>query len=79
MKKEYILLNLTEAKDSIDELIREIDENNEYEFGNYLVDMQHIYWHINKAWNGRDFDFLNDKLSDEQEEKFIQFPNDLLL
>ena len=77
MYKEYALFNLREAKDSIDELLKDIESDPEYDIGNYLVDMQHIYWHINAAWNGRDFDMTSQQLTDEMYDAFIQFPQDL--
>jgi hypothetical protein len=79
MKNEYILLNLKESKESLDELIKNIIENEDYDFGEYLVEMQHIYWHINRAWNGREFDIEKNKLTKIIDNEFIQFPKDLAL
>ena len=78
MKKEYALFNLAEAKQAIEQLMEEMASDPEYDYGNYVVDMQHIYWHIywhiNSAWNGRDFDSTSTELTDEMYEAFIQFP-----
>jgi hypothetical protein len=35
-------------------MVREIETDPEYENGNYVVDMSHLYQHINTAWNARD-------------------------
>lgn len=77
MKKDYLLFNLNEAKEAIKELIKDLNEDPEYDIGEYMVDMQHIYWHINSAWNGRDFDSNNDELTDSKYKEFIQYPKDL--
>ena len=79
MFKDYTLFNLAEAKEAIEQLIAEMQSDPDYDFGNFLVDMQHIYWHINSAWNGRDFDSSKDKLTDSLYESFTQFPADLEL
>ena len=79
MKKEYALFNLTEAKQAIEQLIENMKSDPEYDFGNYIVDMQNIYWHINRAWNGRKFDMTSSDLTDEMDDAFIQFPTDLVL
>ena len=79
MKKEYALFNLAEAKQAIEQLMEEMASDPEYDYGNYVVDMQHIYWHINSTWNGRDFDSTCTELTDEMYEAFIQFPADMVL
>jgi hypothetical protein len=77
MKKEYALFNLAEAKGAIEQLIAELQSDPEYDYGNYFVDLQHIYCHINSAWNGRDYDITSVKLTDKMYESFIQFPKDM--
>jgi hypothetical protein len=79
MHKDYALFNLAEAKAAIETLISEMQADPEYDVGNYIVDMQHIYWHINSAWNGRNFDVSRDQLTDEKFEAFIDYPKDLAL
>jgi len=79
MKKDYALFNLSEAKQAIEQLIEEMQSDPEYDHGNYIVDMQHIYWHINSAWNGRNFDITSTELTDEMCDAFMQFPKDLVL
>lgn len=77
MFKDYALFNLTEAKEAIEQLMAEMQSDPDYDYGNYFVDMQHIYWHINSAWNGRDFDSSKSELTDELYDSFIKFPPDL--
>jgi hypothetical protein len=79
VQKEYALFNLKEAKSAIEQLISEMEADAEYDIGDYLVDIQHLYWHINSAWNGREFDLASQQLTDGMYEAFIQFPKDLAL
>ncbi len=79
MQKEYALFNLKEAKSALEDLISEMESDAEYDIGNYLADMMHLYWHINSAWNGRGFDMASQQLTNEVYEAFIQFPKDLSL
>ena len=55
MNKEFILFNLEEAKESIEKMIGEINNDKEYCDNDvvFMIDMQHLYWHINTAWNAR--------------------------
>jgi hypothetical protein len=79
MQKEYALFNLKEAKSALEDLIAEMESDADYDIGNYMADIQHLYWHINSAWNGREFEVSAHKLTDEMYEQFIQFPKDLSL
>lgn len=79
MHHDHALFNLVEAKEALEQLIAEMQSDPEYDYGNYLVDMTHIYWHLNAAWNGRDFDLLTTELTDAMAESFRQFPTDLEL
>ena len=54
MNKEYIIYNLREAQEEIEETIQNLETDTEYEFGDYIVAMSHLYHHINTAWNARD-------------------------
>ena len=79
MFKDYALFNLAEVKEAIEKLMADMQSDPDYDYGNYVVDMQHIYWHLNSAWNGRDFDSSQSKLTDELYDAFIRFPSDLEL
>ena len=79
MQKAYALFNLKEAKSALEELIAEMESDADYDIGNYMVDIQHLYWHINSAWNGREFGVSDQRLTSEMYEQFIQFPTDLSL
>ncbi len=77
MEKDYAIFNLTEAKAAIEQLLAEMQSDPEYDIGNYQVDMQHVYWHINCAWNGKGFNMTTDTLTDTLYQSFIQYPTDL--
>ncbi len=79
MQREYALLNLKEAKSSIEQIIGALESDADYDLGNYVADIQHLYWHINRAWNGREFDIESQKLTGDIDDSFIQFPKDLVL
>jgi len=69
---------LDEALEELSKTIQEIKENSGYEYGEFLVAMQHLYHHLNTAWNSRDAS--PDQVTNETEEDFqrwSQFPDDL--
>ena len=59
MNKEIILSDLKEAEKELEQVIREIESDANFDFDGYCVEMQHIYYHINKAWNLRNEDEEN--------------------
>ena len=75
MNKDFVLFNLKEALESLESMVREIETDPEYEFGNYVVDMSHLYHHINTAWNARDASREDtDKCSQEDFDDWNEFP-----
>ena len=68
MNKDYLLWHLKEAKEELDRTIVEIEESSDYDVGEYLVAMSHLYHHINTAWNARDAP--NDEAAECSEENF---------
>jgi hypothetical protein len=80
MNKDYVLFHLTEAEKAIQELIAEIRSDPEYEYGNYRVDMEHLYHHVNTAWNARDAAAVAvQECSEEDFRRWRQFPPDMEL
>lgn len=75
---EYILFNLREALSSLTETIKNIENNREYDEAELYVEMQHIYHHLNHAWNARHVP--PDKSWNADESMFAelrQFPTDI--
>ncbi|MFZ4693792.1 MAG: hypothetical protein ACOYMV_01555 [Verrucomicrobiia bacterium] len=54
MNKSHALFHLREAQEAVGKMIRRIETDPSYEFGDYTVEMGHLYHHVNTAWNGRD-------------------------
>jgi len=78
MNREFILINLKEAQEELSRTIQEIENNSEYDPGEYFVAMQHLYHHINTAWNIRDSDSIRAEICSEDDfRKWRQFPSDI--
>ena len=76
MNKENIVFHLQEAKEELDRIISEFQRNPEYESAEYLVQMSHLYHHINTAWNSRDASEKEvEECSEENFNKWRQFPD----
>ena len=80
MNKPYVLQNLKEAREALDQLIADMQANADYDFGEFRVDMEHLYHHINTAWNARDAtQESTDACSEGDFEHWRQFPRDIEL
>lgn len=78
MNKGNVLFHLGEALEAMQKLIQEIESNSNYESGNYLVDMTHLYHHLNNAWNAQNISSHEaENLTDEDFYKWRQFPEDI--
>jgi hypothetical protein len=78
MNKDYILFHLSEARSAVDSIMNELKSDPKYEYGNYRVDIEHVYHHINTAWNARDASRESVNESSEQDfNRWCQFPVDL--
>jgi hypothetical protein len=78
VNRDQVLLHLKEARDALDRTIIEIRATTDYGYGEYWVEMQHIYHHLNTAWNSRDAtpDQIA-SLTDSGFNDWSQFPRDL--
>ena len=54
MNREHTLRHLHEAAEELQRTIHEIEDELEYGNGEFSVAMQHLYHHLNTAWNARD-------------------------
>lgn len=78
MNKEYILFHLSEALEELSRTINEIKTDKEYGQEEYSVAMQHLYNHVNTAWNARDAsESRAAECSEEDFYKWRQFPVDI--
>ena len=53
MKREWVLLHLKDAHEELRPIIEEF-EKSDYDAGDNLVAMTHLYNHLNTAWNSKD-------------------------
>ena len=54
MNKEWIAFHLKEAAEQLQETVKSLSSESDYSYGEFVVDMSHLYHHINTAWNSRD-------------------------
>lgn len=78
MNRDHVLNHLREAHESLATCIREIEQDPDYEVGQFLVDITHLYHHINTAWNGRDASPERAaECSEEDFERWRRFPDSI--
>ncbi len=54
MNKEWITFHLEEALEQLQETISNLKSDKDYSYGDYVVEISHLYHHINTAWNSRE-------------------------
>ena len=78
MNKMWILFHLKEALDQIENTIKGIENEPEYGETDFSIEMNHLYHHLNTAWNSRN---SSENETNEDSEKFFkkwrQFPIDM--
>ena len=80
MNKDFILYNFKEAQGQLNEMVEELKTNSDFDFGEYIVNMQHLYHHLNTAWNAKESS--NEEVfecSGENFTKWRQFPDDIYM
>ena len=77
MNKGYVLYNLKEALEQLTETIKGLENQNDYGLPEFKVEMEHLYHHLNTAWNAQN---STEQQSKEcSEENFLlwrEFPDD---
>ena len=80
MNRDFVLFHLGEAEKAIRDTIAEIKAHPDYDYGEYRVDMEHVYHHVNSAWNARDASEAAAKECSEADfSRWRQFPTDIEL
>ena len=51
MNREWVLFQLREGQEELNRTIAEIAADPDYDVGEFIVAMQHLYHHLNTAWN----------------------------
>ncbi len=78
MNKEYILYNLKEALEQLSNTIHELEKDKDYEYGDFRVDMEHLYHHVNTAWNAQNSSAQEScECSESNFNRWRQFPKDM--
>jgi hypothetical protein len=78
MNRDFVLFHLREALEEIERTIKEIERDAEYEDGDLMPAMTHLYEHVNTAWNARDASQERaEACSEEDFAAWNQFPGDL--
>ena len=54
MNRTWVLFHLREAAEELSRTISEIETEADYDDVEFEVAMQHLYHHVNTAWNARD-------------------------
>jgi hypothetical protein len=78
MNREWVLRHLEEAQAELASTIAEMQATPDYGYGEFWVAMQHLYHHLNTAWNSREA--TRDEVenaTDADFNRWTQFPTDL--
>jgi hypothetical protein len=54
MNRDYVLYHLREAAEELTRTIAEIENKADYDDVEFEAAMQHLYHHVNTAWNARE-------------------------
>ena len=80
MNREWVLSHLSEAHEELTRTIQDIRDTSDYGIGEFLPAMQHLYHHLNTAWNARDASETEvAKLTDATFKRWSSFPPDLVM
>lgn len=78
MKKEHTLFQLKEAQEAISQIITDFERDADYGEGDLMVDIGHVYHHLNTAWNARnESPAKTTKCAHTDFRKWRQFPKDI--
>jgi hypothetical protein len=69
-----LLYELDDAREHLENLLKEISESDDFTEEDYSVSLGHIFAHLNRAWNTRNVD---SEMKAEYEDAMSQFPTDL--
>lgn len=76
--RDWILFHLTEAQGEIAKTLEGIRATPDFGYGEFSVSMQHLYHHLNTAWNSREAPPTRvEPVSEEDFAAWSRFPTDL--
>jgi hypothetical protein len=80
MNRDYILFHLREGLEELERTVRELEQDQEYEQSEFMVAMEHLYHHLNTAWNARGSSpEAAHECSEADFHRWRQFPSDMSL
>ncbi len=75
--RELIARNLREALEQLEEIVESITSDPEYPEEQFRIHLEHVYHHLNFAWNIRDADEARViRCSDEDFREWSRYPAD---
>lgn len=78
MNREWILHHIKDVHEEPRCVLEEFEKRSDYDAGEYLVAMMHLYNHLNTAWNSKGASLEEVRTcSKESFSKWRQFPSDI--
>lgn len=69
-----LMYELEDAHEHLGRLVKDMHREGRIDVEAYAVDVAHVFAHLNRAWNTRDF---VGEMSEKQQAQYRAFPNDL--
>lgn len=80
MNKEHLRFHLQEALEELSRTVAECENTPDFSEGELLIGMQHLYHHLNTAWNTRNLEHERiEQGSDADFNVWGAFPKDIPL
>ena len=78
MNRDWVLFHLGEAHEELTRTIADMRDTPDYDYVELLVAMQHLYHHLNTAWNARNASEREVSVAtDENFNRWGRFPSDI--
>ena len=78
MNRDNVLFHLQEAAEELNRTVAEFEQNPQFSEPELLVAMQHLYHHLNTAWNSRAVDAGRlERATDQDFNRWSAYPADL--
>ncbi len=76
--REHVLFHLREGLEHTRRMIADLESDTDYDQPEFMVDMSHLYLHLNTAWNARTASAERvENCSQADFDAWRQFPDDL--
>lgn len=76
MNSKSIVFHLEEAQEELNRMIKNFQTDSLHDEGSFTIEMQHLYHHLNTAWNSRNSS-ENEIETEEIFKQRRQFPTDM--